>query len=251
MDFAFATEAAPGRPNEDYLVLSADFAILLDGVTELPGLDSGCVHRVRWFVRALGHQLARALAADSSIGLDTALAEAITAVNASHRTTCDLANPNSPSSTVVVVRERDTEIDYLVLCDSALVFDGPDGIVAVQDDRTESLPAYDRETVARLRNHPDGFWVASTVPAAANEAVTGSVRADRVRQMLLCTDGITRLVDRFGWRWDEVFQLTGKHGPRGAIDAVRSSERDHLNRLSTGRRRVKQHDDATIALRLG
>jgi hypothetical protein len=250
MDFTFATEAAPGRPNEDYLVLSPDFAILLDGVTELPGLDSGCIHGVRWFVRTLGHHIAQGLSADESVGLDRTLGDAIDAVRNRHATTCDLTNPNSPSSTVAMIRGRGVHIDYLVLCDSTLVFEGPAGVTAVSDDRTAQLPAYDRESVAKLRNRPGGFWVASTAPEAAGEAVSGSVRADNVHRLLLCTDGTTRLVDYFGWRWEDVFELIEKHGTRSAIEAVRSCERLRPDHLRHRERVIKPHDDATLVLRL-
>jgi hypothetical protein len=72
---------------------------------------------------------------------------------------------------VVVVRERDEFLDYLVLCDSTVVLGHHDGCVAVTDDRTARLPAYDRASVARLRNAPEGFCVASTVPDAARSTV--------------------------------------------------------------------------------
>jgi hypothetical protein len=250
MDFAFATEPAPGGANEDYLVLGPGFAILLDGVTQLPGLDSGCRHGPRWLVRMLGGHLAGALSADETAGLDRVLAEAIEAVRERHAHTCDLTNPNSPSSTVAVVRERDGYLDYLVLCDSAVVYEDGAGIAVINDDRTARLPAYDRHSVARLRNRPGGFWVASTAPEAAAEAVTGTVRQEGLRRLLLCTDGVSRLVDNFSHTWSDVFQLVEERGPRAAIDAVRACEIGHPERLAHAGRRVKQHDDATVAVRL-
>jgi hypothetical protein len=250
MDFAFATEPSPGRPNEDHLLLSAGFVILLDGVTPIPGLDSGCMHGPRWLVRMLGGHLAEAMSVDETAGLDQLLADAIDAVCRRHVHTCDLANPNSPSSTVAMVRERAGHLDYLVLCDSAVVFEDPGGIVAINDDRTGTLPAYDRDSVARLRNRPGGFWVASTAPEAAGEAVTGTVRLDGLVRLLLCTDGVSRLVDFFGRSWPEVFELVEERGPRAVIDAVRACEIRYPDRLAHPGRRVKQHDDATLAVRL-
>src|SRR3954454_8078533 len=113
MDFAFATEASPGRPNEDHLVLSPGFVILLDGVTQLPDVNTGCVHGPGWLVRALGAQLTAALSADPAAGLNQMLADAIDAVCRSHAGTCDLSNPDSPSSTVAIVREHAGALDYL------------------------------------------------------------------------------------------------------------------------------------------
>jgi hypothetical protein len=250
MDFAFATEAAPGRANEDHIILSPGFAILLDGVTQLPDLDTGCIHGPGWLVRVLGGHLTEALSTDGTVGLEQALADAIDAVCRRHANTCNLANPNSPSSTVAMVRERAGFLDYLVLCDSTVVFENAGGMTPISDDRTDTLAAYDRESVARVRNRPGGFWVASTAPEAAAEALTGAVPMDGLQRMLLCTDGVSRLVDFFGRSWSDVFAIAERHGPRAAINAVRQCETEHPERLERPGRRVKQYDDATLVLRL-
>ncbi|WP_326561208.1 protein phosphatase 2C domain-containing protein [Micromonospora sp. NBC_01796] len=251
MDFAFATDPAPGRRNEDHVVVSAGFAILLDGVTQLPGLDSGCLHGPNWLVRMLGAHLTEALSADRTTKLDEVLAGAIEGVSRRHAHECDLTNPDSPSSTVAIVRERDGQVDYLVLCDSAVVFEHADGITVINDDRTGGLPAYDRVSVARLRNRRGGFWVASTDPAAATEAITGSIGRSELSRLLLCTDGVSRLVDFFGFTWPEVFDLVERRGPGAAIEAVRRCEVERPERLHTTGRTVKRHDDATLAVLLG
>jgi hypothetical protein len=251
MDFAFATEPSPGRPNEDHLVLSTGFVILLDGVTPISGIDSGCVHGPRWLVRTLGGHLAEALSIDETTSLDQMLANAIDAARRSHAHTCDLTNPNSPSSTVAMVRERGGYLDYLVLCDSAVVFEDAGGVVEISDDRAATLPAYDRDSVARLRNRHGGFWVASTAPEAAAEAVVGTVRMDGMVRLLLCTDGVSRLVDFFGRRWSDVFDLVEERGPRAAIETVRACEVSYPDRLAHPGRRIKQHDDATLVVRVG
>lgn len=250
MDFAFATAAAPGRANEDHLLLSAEFAVLLDGVTQLPGLETGCVHGPVWLVRRLGAHLTTALSADPAAGLDDVLAGAIEAVCRDHAGTCDLTNPNSPSSTVAIVRERGELLEYLVLCDSSVVFEHGGRVEAVSDGRTGDLLHYDRESVARVRNRPGGFWVASTAPQAAGEAVRGSVPLDGLSRLLVCTDGISRLVEFFGSTWPSVFELAERQGPRAVIDAVRVQERVRPELLTQRGRRFKQHDDATLALRL-
>lgn len=249
MEFAYATEPGSDRPNEDHVVVGARFAIVLDGVTQLPGLDTGCVHDPVWLVRTLGSCLAEVLAVDPTAALDRILATAIDGLCGLHGGGCDLTNPNSPSATVAMVRERAGRVDYLALCDSSVVFDTGGGLVAVHDDRAATLPAYDRETVARLRNRPGGFWVASTNPAAAAEAVTGSVARDGLRRMLLCTDGVSRLTEFFDLSWADVFRMVERSGPRAAIDAVRAYEAARPELLARpGRKRIKQHDDATLAV---
>ncbi|PWR11668.1 hypothetical protein DKT69_26170 [Micromonospora sicca] len=249
MDFAFATEPGSDRPNEDHVVVSAGFAIVLDGVTQPPDLDTGCVHNPAWLVRALASCLVEALSADQAAALNQILATAIDRMRGLHKGSCDLTDPNSPSTTVAMVRERGDQVDYLVLCDSSVVFEDGDGIVAVHDNRTDTLPAYDRHTVAGLRNRPGGFWVASTDPAAAAEAVTGTLSRQGLRRLLLCTDGISRLTEIFPLDWTDVFRLVERGGPRAAIDAVRAYEVDRPELLvRSGRGRVKRHDDATLAV---
>ena len=58
MRITYATEAAPGRVNEDTAVCGDGWAVVLDGATAPEGVDSGCVHDVRWLVRHLagGHR---------------------------------------------------------------------------------------------------------------------------------------------------------------------------------------------------
>ncbi|WP_346120964.1 protein phosphatase 2C domain-containing protein [Micromonospora coerulea] len=249
LDFAFATAPGSDRPNEDHIIVGAGHAIVLDGVTQLPDLDTGCVHGPAWLVRELGDCLARALTAGPTVSLELILATAIDQMRGRHAGRCDLSNPHSPSSTVAMVRARGEQVDYLVLCDSSVVFENVDGLTVVHDDRTDTLPAYDRHTVGRLRNRPGGFWVASTDPAAAAEAVTGSVARSGLRRLLLCTDGISRLTEFFQFGWTDVFRIAERSGPRAVIDAVRRYETDRPDLLvRVGRGPVKRHDDATLAV---
>ncbi|MFI7077515.1 protein phosphatase 2C domain-containing protein [Micromonospora sp. NPDC049903] len=247
MEVLLAGEAGAGRTNEDYAIAAPGIAIVLDGVTQLSGLETGCVHDPAWLVRTLGGFLVEALSSDQTSTLDRILAAAIGRLRESHGGGCDLTNPNSPSATVAMVRERGDHVDYLVLCDSSVVIENSDGIIVVRDDRTDRLEAYDRHTVARLRNMAGGFWVASTEPAAAAEAVTGSVTRAGLRRLVLCTDGVSRLTDFFQFGWAEVLELVEQSGPGAVIDAVRRCERTRPDLLMRpGRRPPKQHDDATL-----
>lgn len=260
MDASFATAPAPGRPNEDHVVVSGDFAIVLDGVSTPPGLATGCRHGTRWLVRTLGATLAGRLAARPHAPLAGVLGEAIERVRGSHGAGCDLAHPESPSTTVAMVRERGEVVDYLVLCDSSVGFESTRGCWAVTDDRTARLPAYDRATVASLRNSPAGFWVAAADPAAAQHALTGSVWRAGIHRVAVCSDGAARLVERFGHRWRDLFAIAGRSGPGGVIAAVRAAERAAQpaaertagragqRAAGPGSGRAKAFDDATVVI---
>ena len=242
MDVHFMSQAAPDRPNEDFVLASNDWCLVLDGATELEGIDSGCRHGVRWYVSRLALCLGSLLTADSHASLADILEESIEDVSRLHEDTCDLSNPDSPSSVVLMVREREEFVDYLALGDSAIVVDIENqGQHVILDDRTAHLPSYKRKAVRHLRNSDDGFWVASTSPEAAKHALTGSVPKPPVRSITLLTDGAYRLVERFDWSLSAVIELAKKAGPSEVIHEVRRTEA--YAKPSKG----KLHDDATVA----
>jgi hypothetical protein len=214
-------------------------------VTSPPEVRTGCVHDPVWLVRTLGPALAERLSARGEPALTDVLADAIVALRAAHGGACDLSHPESPSSTVVLLREGPENVDYLVLCDSALVLAGPGGDIVrvLSDDRTAGMRGLTRAEVAARRNHPGGFWVASTDPGAAAEALTGTLPRAAAGTAFARTDGVSRLVDDFDFSWRQVLDLATGGPLRDVLDAVRAAE-DPGPPPGVG----KKHDDATAAL---
>jgi Protein phosphatase 2C len=244
MQIAAATR--PGRDvNEDYVVAGPDWAVVLDGATAPEVVDSGCVHTVAWLVHRLAAALAARLASCPDVSTPDILAEAISEVCAAH-TGCDLSNPDSPSSTVSIVRRRGDELDCLVLADSPIAVRRQDGSIAVvSDDRLDHLPGgkpYTFELVRQTRNRPGGFWVASTAPQAAHEAVTATFEIVDLKAVAIFSDGVTRLVDWYDYDWPRLLDALESGGPDHTINLVRTAER--LAPRSTR----KPHDDATAVL---
>ncbi|NRQ37859.1 protein phosphatase 2C domain-containing protein [Nonomuraea sp. NN258] len=243
MKVSYASLAGSARPNEDLVVAGPTWAAVLDGATAAAGVDSGCAHDVPWLVSRLAAGLAQALLADPGLPLAGALEHAIRTAMTAHGGGCDLGNPDSPSSTAAIVRWAGDRVEYLVLGDSPVVLRHRDGRVTVAgDDRLDRLPGgrpYSLDLVRRSRNTAGGFWVASTAPGAAHEAVTGSVEAAGLAGAGLFTDGVGRLVDWYGWTWESVAGTVAAQGPESAIRAVRAAERAH------GPVTGKPHDDAT------
>lgn len=140
MQVTWASEAGGERANEDYAVTGPGWAVVLDGATAPEGIDSGCIHDVRWLVR----QLAAAVAArmpTAALSLADLLAEAITDVRRAHDGTCDLANPDSPASTVAMCRVNGSALEYLSLADSAVLHARPGQAAEVfLDERTSDPP---------------------------------------------------------------------------------------------------------------
>jgi len=233
---------SPGRPNDDGLVLTENIAIVLDGATAPAGRESGCIHDVPWLVGQLGAVLLDVLTNEPNASLPDALADTIRRVGKRHADTCDLSNPDSPSSTVVVLREGSDQVEWLVLGDSAIMIEHSNGLTVVEDDRTDHLPSYTYDAVSRLRNSPDGFWIASTDPTAAHHALTGSMPRDQVTRAVLATDGATRLVHRYGWSWDQFLDRAQTRGPRSLLTGVRTADLS----AEQGKWRGKPCDDATV-----
>src|SRR6266568_8478059 len=156
---------------------------------------------------------------DDDSDLRECLAASIADIRSLHADTCDLAHPGSPSATVVAVKVQQGALDYLVLADSVLVLDLSTELRVVTDDHEAQIgrqfrtqmdalpngtPEHEKEhrqyveSLRAHRNRPGGFWVASTKPDAAAQALTGSVPRTQMRAAAVLSDGASRLVDRFG-----------------------------------------------------
>ncbi|MBH1937828.1 protein phosphatase 2C domain-containing protein [Streptomyces sp. AV19] len=267
MQVSMASAQGAGAANEDSVHVSPTGVVVLDGLSAPQDLPMGCIHGTPWFVRQLGARLIN-LIGDNAVALREALRTAIAEVNDLHRGTCALDQDAVPATTVVMVRERDDVLDYLVLSDNVLVLDlGDEGVQTVTDKRVEEVageemraalqgPTGTPEHAARvsalvtvqrqLRNRPGGYWVASTNPAAADEAITGTVELGQVRQAALLTDGASRLADSFGaLSWVQLLDLLRTEGPAALIARTRAVELAD----PVGERwpRFKQSDDATAA----
>jgi hypothetical protein len=246
-----ASRPGGAAPNEDFHLVGDGWALVLDGITRYP--DDGCVHDVPRFVRMLGEAIAARI---GEADLQWALARSIESVNSLHAGSCDLANSVSPGATVAVVRRVADRVDWLVLGDCAIAArDRDGGLVVESDGRLAGLPGvaavdvagvrrWPVEYVAQVRNREGGYWVAASDPEAAEEAFTGSWPSGRIGEVLLCTDGLTRLVERYGYEWPALFES----GVEDLIDLVRELEAADTR----FRPRAKRHDDATgVLLRWG
>jgi Protein phosphatase 2C len=240
---SLATASTPGRANEDYVAAGADWALILDGATAPAGIDNGCIHDVRWLVHRVATAIMTRLNTPRDESLANLLAEAIRESCQAHDKSCDLSNPDSPSTTVSIVRANDAVLDYLTLGDSPIVlWQRNQTFTCVADDRAANLPGgrpYSIELVRAHRNKASGFWVASTQPEAAFHAIAGVAPVADICGVGLFTDGVTRLLDWYGYTWPAIFSTLRSQGPSSLIGLVRAAETEQPHPYD------KQHDDAS------
>jgi hypothetical protein len=265
------TPGSSERPNEDWASVALPASgeggtvVVLDGVTPPRG-DDGCVHGVPWFTARLGGALIELSGSRPDMTLTEILSAAIRRTANAHRDTCDLSHVRTPQATVVMARwgagpgpgsgsgsgsrpgsGSGEVVEHLVLSDSTLLLESPDGEVrAVLDDRLDRLPRQALRTHASadaLRNAEGGFFTAAADPEAAVRAVTGTTPRTQVRAVAALTDGASRWVDMFAeGSWAECLNLLRKEGPQGLIDRVRALEASAVERTPVIR--WKLHDDA-------
>ena len=268
MRTTFATLPGSAKPNEDFIAVTDDLVVMLDGATTPGAVITGCSHSTRWFARSLGTEIFAHVEADPTRGLADSLALAIQALNERHQATCDVTHPGHPSATVALLRETADAFEYLVLADSTVVIESKAaGVQIISDNRLDAVAAADHEQLLaaphgspehelafvefttklqKFRNQHGGFWVASTKPEAAYEAIAGRVDHTDFVQAAVLTDGASRLADRFQQAdWINVLDILSIDGPGHLINQVRETEAADPD----GKRwpRGKVHDDATAA----
>lgn len=278
MRMELATETGPPQAtNEDFVAVAAPASglggalVVLDGVTP-PAHPDGCVHDVPWFVARLGGALLELSVSRRDMTLPQCLAEAISRTAEAHRSTCDLSHPRTPQATVVLARwgaATSTGVDggdheqahqgglfeYLVLCDSVLLLESPDGKVSPVLDpslddvrlRARGLPRAERVAeVESARNAEGGFHTAAADPSVAVRAVTGALPREQVSSLVALTDGASRWTEVFArGDWSALLSRVRDAGPGALVEDVRALESadPHGERFPRG----KAHDDATAA----
>lgn len=266
----YTTASTPGNPetpSEDWLAVTSDLVVVLDGATIRT--ETGCKHGAVWYVRELGSAILRwATSTDPKYPLRQVLKYAIEDVNARHFD-CDLLHPGTPSAAVGIVHLDEDCLRYLVLGDVSVALEtdsSSPGIIAVSDPRVSLTAARERTEVDKwpigsaekdaalipmkhaelaARNVEDGYWIAASDPAAAEHAITGEIPLGHVRRFAVLTDGAARFVDPFRLGdWTSMLDVLDGCGPQRLIDLVRSVEGHDPFGLAYPRN--KRHDDASI-----
>ncbi|MGI8700809.1 MAG: hypothetical protein ACR2JU_06330 [Nocardioidaceae bacterium] len=269
MHVAMVTSAgAPGRINEDFVGAVPGAVVLLDGAG-IPGIESICHHGVAWYTHRLGGYVLSRLSRSPARSLVSALSDAIDQLASEHRDTCDIADPSSPQSTVVIHRTVGDQAEHLVLADSYLLLDQIGSAARVVTDEREvnarrscaaplnEIPEQDThayevafdacvEELRAMRNQPGGYWIAKDDPAAAAQAITGTAPVAALAGAALLSNGVSRLVHPYAVAsWTDLLTTLRASGPAEVIDLLRNVESERSR--SAGQRQQPAPDDATIA----
>src|SRR5262245_34855652 len=102
-------------------------------------MSTGCLHGTGWFARSLAAEGVAAASRSSDADLRPALEQALAVIAASHRGSCDLTAPGTPSAAVGLLRQRDDQLDFLVLSDVTIIMECAGGSRTITDDRCSEL----------------------------------------------------------------------------------------------------------------
>lgn len=264
MFFNGATAAGdPAVPNEDWVAVTPDLMVLLDGATTRT--ESGCSHDPAWYTSKLGDEIL-AGAASKNTPLQQVLADAISEVAALHPE-CDLDHPGAPSAAAALVRLDGDVLRYTVLGDVTVVLDTTEGVRTISDQRVSRTASDERAEADRhpigspekdaalvkmkhaelaAQNRPGGYWVAAADPTVVEHATSGEVDAATVKRLAVVSDGVARLVDLFRLStWSTVLNTIARHGPNHLLEDVRRAELADPRGIAHPRN--KRSDDATVA----
>lgn len=262
MKVATAQLAGDGR-NADRVFVTDNAVIVLDGASahEPVDLDPGD------YAQALGEVVADQLDQDPTIPIADAVATAIRTVTRRF----DLAAGRSPSSTVAILRIRDTAADLYVLGDSPIHYGTDTTTRRLFDDRMSNIGTAERHAYAAAlraghgfdeqhrqvlaelqrverchRNRESGYWIAETDPAAAYHALTQRLGPDAISWAVLVTDGAGDPLAYLGLEWARLANV-GDNALSALLSEVASWE---TLEDPKGMRlpRAKKHDDKTIAV---
>ena len=250
-------------PGQDCWTVTEHAAVVLDGASSFTPSVADATQYVTTLAEALAQRLPI---------LDSAIPDVLRDAIGVTVTELDLTSESTPSSTVVIARERSSTLEVFVLGDSTAVVQTTDGqLHRITDSRlSEVAPhlrteyrlrlsegsGYDERHRAllgdlqreeeRVRNRPDGYWIAAADEHAAEHGVTASFPLESVEFCVLSTDGAQRVIDHLDIDWQDVV--------RQAPDSL-DSFLERLRRWEetvdpNGVRlpRSKRHDDKTLVV---
>ena len=274
-----ALSVPSGTVNEDCVGNEAALAWVIDGATDVIEEPLvGTASDAAWFALALDTALRR-YAHDPPA--DLSRLPALVAPELADEFDRDaLRKPKAryehPSAAALVVRERDSSLDYVSVGDCTLLLETSSGFMRIGTEAVDAGDTFIADAIRRFQeweamptaesahsylwpkirarrahmNEADGYGAWSITSPPACYVRTGSVQLAAGGPALLATDGLLRLVDVFG-RYSEqtMFQLARSSGLGVLIEELRRLEAADRDNICYPR--AKTCDDASgLLLRL-
>lgn len=262
-----AATLAGGEINQDYYAYGDTYALVLDGASsflpEQTSIDAAT------YVKALGTTLAYKLENCALEEIPDAVASAIEIVAERY----ELVEESSPNSTVVIAKWNQGKIAVYVLGDSSCVLVDKEGrTTEITDSRMNHIGGNFREEYRnrlsegygfdaehkrllrelqkaqrRHRNNEGGYWIAGSLPSAAERGVSQIYRKDFLEYLLLGSDGGILAIKNW-------IQVNGSFSVKTHTLDLLLAEHNRENKDFTAKHkpRSKIHDDKTlIVIQLG
>jgi len=275
MQIRHATASKPTRATNDDLAGYAGRTFwLMDGATQLHEPAHGLT--AAWHVGQLDAHFRAALAQDPQVDLASlataAIAETADKFFAQSGMSVEDSMMERPFCTLSLCRLNETadKLEYLVLCDSALLVVSPQNEKLVSDLRLDDLQALDA-TNALLKagagfdsttykaallaayhqafaslNKPAGWYAVAQDAGVVAEALRGEIAVAPKDVILLMSDGFTRAVDTLGIysSWHAMAEDVKAQGLEAVIENIRKAECADAEGIQYPR--SSRHDDATV-----
>ncbi|WP_104116020.1 protein phosphatase 2C domain-containing protein [Arthrobacter sp. B1805] len=257
--------------NEDAVAVSASSLIMIDGATGLAaGRRTGWPSDAQWLAHSLAPLLADRL--DGDISIADALGQCLDELRIEYGDDDD--GGLGPSASVLIARITGSELEVYSLGDCLALVGMADGSVAsirdgavgeldaavlsrLQELRRGTDLAIDQARALvqdllvgnrKLRNRPEGYWIADLSAAGVGHALTRTLPAAQVRDVALMTDGyaaaldVARLVGTAG----ELLQELRRSGPVPLMGALVARLSDDPS--CTAFPRLKPMDDSSVVI---
>jgi serine/threonine protein phosphatase PrpC len=161
-------------------------------------------------------------------------------------------NSYQPHSTIVIIKINNSQLEYLVLGDSYLVISSQGTEEIIRDERLKTVAAEERNALYEIissgvgynakevldardtlikkeqcfLNKPNGYFMASNIPEAAQKAIAGSIPIEKGMKLLLATDGLIRGLKTYKIKtsWNDFLTSIQDNGIACMIKKIRAIE---------------------------
>lgn len=213
------------KTNEDTVYTNDNFGFVIDGATGLlkeriTDKDSDA----QWFAEALKNYLVKNLG-NNELSIQEVMRGAITKINNDYNALEGAENVKSrPSAGTCIYRLNGDKFEYFILGDCSLLVENKNGeITHLKTEDIQRLDGINIDKMAKIakekninvidarpminddlvktrlsQNTKEGYWIVSDSLDAVDHALTGTLNANEISQIVGLSDGFSQIFDTFG-----------------------------------------------------